>query len=121
MRNALMPDPQNASAPSLFLPHTVVQEGSPESGQSQRGGNLCSRTLSAFAAAALVFGSSGAMAQSAAPLGLGNAPAVERAGADTSADNELRGSGRWVIYAIALALIVCGAIELLDDDDSESP
>jgi DNA-binding transcriptional regulator YdaS (Cro superfamily) len=77
---------------------------------------VISRTFAALAAAALVFGSSAAMAQSAAPLSVGNAPAIERATADTSSESELRGRGRWIIYAIALALIVWGAIELLDDD-----
>jgi hypothetical protein len=79
---------------------------------------VISRTLAALAAASLVFGSSAALAQSAAPLSVGNSPAVERAGADTAADSELRGNGRWIIYAVALALIIWGAIELLDDSDS---
>ena len=77
---------------------------------------MISRTLAALAAASLVFGSSAAMAQSAAPLGVGNSPAVERAGADADSASELRGTTGWIIGAIALALIIWGAIELLDDD-----
>ena len=77
---------------------------------------MISRKLAALAAASLTFASNAALAQSAAPLSVGNSPAVERAGADTSSDSELRGNSRWIIYAVALALIVWGAIELLDDD-----
>ena len=56
------------------------------------------------------------MAQSASPLSVSNAPAVERAGADTDSANELRGTTGWIIGAIALGLIIWGVIELLDDD-----
>jgi hypothetical protein len=80
---------------------------------------VISRTLAAVAAASLAFGSSAALAQSAAPLSV--APAVERAGADTTANNELRGTTGWIIGAIALGLIIWGAIELFDDDEPESP
>lgn len=82
---------------------------------------MISRTLAAVAAASLAFGSTAAMAQTAAPLSLGNAPAVERAGADMASANELRGTTGWIIGAIALGLIIWGAIELFDDDDSDSP
>jgi hypothetical protein len=82
---------------------------------------VISRKLAALAAASLVFGSSGAIAQSASPLSLNNAPAVERAGADTESANELRGTTGWIIGAIALGLIIWGAIELFDDDDNDSP
>jgi hypothetical protein len=80
---------------------------------------VISRTLAAVAAASLAFGSSAALAQSAAPLSV--APAVERAGADTASANELRGTTGWIIGAIALGLIIWGAIELFDDDDPDSP
>jgi hypothetical protein len=46
---------------------------------------------------------------------------VERAGADVAGANELRGSTGWIIGAIAVALLIWGAIELFDDDDPESP
>lgn len=80
---------------------------------------MISRTLAAVAAASLAFGSSAALAQSAAPLSV--APTVERAGADTASANELRGTTGWIIGAIALGLIIWGAIELFDDDDPDSP
>ena len=80
---------------------------------------MISRTLAAVAAASLAFGSSAALAQSAAPLSV--APAVERAGADTASANELRGTTGWIIGAIALGLIIWGAIELFDDDEPDSP
>jgi hypothetical protein len=80
---------------------------------------VISRTLAAVAAASLAFGSSAALAQSAAPLSV--APAVERAGADTASANELRGTTGWIIGAIALGLIIWGAIELFGDDDPDSP
>jgi hypothetical protein len=83
---------------------------------------MLSRTLAVLAAATLVFGSSAAVAQSAQPLSLANAPAVERAGADVAGASELRGTTGWIIGAIALGLIIWGAIELLDDDeDTDSP
>ena len=82
---------------------------------------MISRTFAAVAAAALVFGSSAAMAQSAAPLSVGNSPAVERASADAGSASELRGRRGWIIGAVALALIIWGAIELFDDDDTDSP
>lgn len=80
---------------------------------------MISRPLAAIAAASLAFGSSAALAQSAAPLSV--APTVERASADTGSANELRGTTGWIIGAIALGLIIWGAIELFDDDDPDSP
>lgn len=59
------------------------------------------------------------MAQSAAPLSV--VPTVERASADAASANDLRGTTGWIIGAIALGLIIWGAIELFDDNDSESP
>ena len=61
------------------------------------------------------------MAQSAAPLSLDSAPVAERAGADLNSASELRGTTGWIIGAIALGLLIWGAIELFDDDDPESP
>ncbi len=82
---------------------------------------MFSRKLAALAAAALVFGSSSAVAQSAPAGAAMDAPAIERAGADASSASELRGSTGWIIGAIALALLIWGAIELFDDDEPESP
>ena len=76
---------------------------------------VISRTLAALAAATLALGSTAALAAPA------DAPAVERVAADTGSASELRGTTGWIIGAVALALIIWGAIELLDDDDAESP
>ena len=82
---------------------------------------MLSRTLAAVAAASLIFSSSAAVAQSAQSLSLANAPTVERAGAEANGASELRGTTGWIIGAIALGLLIWGAIELFDDDDSDSP
>jgi len=82
---------------------------------------VISRTLAVVAAASLLFGTSAAVAQSVTPLSLDSALAVERAGADVAGANELRGTTGWIIGAIALGLLIWGAIELFDDDEPESP
>jgi hypothetical protein len=79
---------------------------------------MLSNKIAALAAASLIGMSSAAAAQNAAPLSLGHASVVERAGAATEGTNELRGTTGWIIGAIALGLIIWGAIELLDDSDS---
>ena len=81
---------------------------------------MFSKKIAALAAASLIGMSSAAAAQTAAPLSLGQSSVV-RAGASTEGSNELRGTTGWIIGAIALGLIIWGAIELLDDNDSESP
>ena len=81
---------------------------------------MLSRTLAALATATLLFGSSAAVAQSAAPLSLASSPAsVERSGADLSGGGELRGTTGWILGAIALGLIIWGLIELFDDGDED--
>ena len=79
---------------------------------------MFSRKLAALAAISMITASSAAVAQSAAPAS--SAPAA-RAGVTTEGASELRGAGIYIIGAIVLALIIWGAIELLDDGDSESP
>jgi hypothetical protein len=79
---------------------------------------MLSKKIAALAAASLICMSSAAVAQNAAPLSLGQSTVVERAGATTEGANELRGTTGWIIGAIALGLIIWGAIELLDDSDS---
>jgi hypothetical protein len=81
---------------------------------------MISKTFAALAAVALVAGSGAAAAQTAQPLSIANAPAVDRAGADSS-ELGSRGYGIYIIGAIALALIIYGAIELLGDDEPNSP
>ena len=77
------------------------------------------KKIAAIAAMSLLTVSNAAVAQSAQPLSV--APAVARSGADLQGSNELRGTTGWIIGAVALALIIWGAIELFDDDDPESP
>ena len=79
------------------------------------------RKLAAVTAlSALALGAAPA-AQAAPPLGLGQAAAVERAGAEPARAAALRGTTGWVIGAVALALIVWGVIELLDDGTDAVP
>ena len=82
---------------------------------------MLSKKIAALAAASLITMSSAAVAQTAAPLSLAHSPAAERAGADVSGANELRGTTMWVIAAIGIGLLIWGAIELLDNDDPDSP
>jgi hypothetical protein len=62
-----------------------------------------------------------AVAQSAAPLSLANSPVVDRAGAATSEASDLRGTGLWIVGAIALGLVIWGASELLLDNEEAFP
>ena len=73
-----------------------------------------------LAALSLLGASSAAMAQSAAPLSLGNSPAFSRAGADLQGASDMRG-GRWILAAVVLGLVIWGAIELLDDNEEDFP
>ena len=75
---------------------------------------MLSKKLAAVAAISMISASSAAVAQSAQPLSLSNSPVVQRAGAETSGQNNLdrRGYGIYIIGAIALGLIVWGIIEL---------
>lgn len=83
---------------------------------------MFSKSITALAAASLIGLSSAAAAQTAAPTGPASAAVVERAGADAQGTNELRGGMTvYIIGAIVLGLIIWGAIELFDDDDSDSP
>ena len=81
---------------------------------------MISKLLGMAGAAALLISSGAAVAQSASSLSLGNGPAA-RAGAALADAGELRGSAKWILGAIALGLIIWGAIELLGDDDEAFP
>jgi hypothetical protein len=76
-----------------------------------------SKLLAALAASALVLGGTAASAQVVA------APTTQtaRAGAPVSQSSELRGTTGWILGAIALGLIIWGAIELFGDDDEDMP
>ncbi len=81
---------------------------------------MLSKKLSALVAISVLTASSTAVAQTAQPLSLGNAPAM-RAGApstDASALDDRNGIGIYIIGAVVLGLIVWGIIELTKGDDA---
>jgi hypothetical protein len=84
---------------------------------------MLSKKLSALVALSMITASSAAVAQSAQPLSLGNAPAARSgaATADASALDDRNGIGIYIIGAVVLGLIIWGVIELTGDDDSDSP
>ncbi len=76
-----------------------------------------SSRLAALAAIALMIGSSAASAQiNQAPQPTTTSASVQRAGAPVSDANELRGTTGWILGAIAVGLLIWGAIELFGDD-----
>ncbi len=81
---------------------------------------MLSKKLSALVALSVLSASSAAVAQTAQPLSLGNAPST-RAGAvptQASALDDRNGIGIYIIGAIVLGLIVWGVIELTKGDDN---
>jgi len=83
---------------------------------------MLSRTLGALAAASLLSVGSVAGAQSAtARPGPGGSAAIERAGGETEDSNQLRGAGRWIVGAVALALLIWGIIELTSNNEEAFP
>lgn len=85
---------------------------------------MLSKKISAIVAISVLSASSAAVAQTAQPLSLANAPVVQ-AGAETSDASALdsrNGIGIYIIGAVVLGLIVWGIIELTKDDEGpESP
>jgi len=80
---------------------------------------MSSKKFSALVALAMVTASSAAIAQSAQPLSVANAPTA-RAGAamqDASNVDDRRGIGIYIIGAVVLGLIIWGIIELTSGDD----
>ena len=75
--------------------------------------------LTLVTTSALVLGGA-AQAQATHPLSVANAPGL-RAGADMESESQLRGTSKWIIGAVVLALLIWGAIELLDKDDEAFP
>lgn len=81
---------------------------------------MLSKTLAAISAVALIAGSSAAAAQTAQSLSLAQAPAAATT-TDAGDLNGRRGAGIYIIGAIVIALLIWGGLELLGDDDPESP
>ena len=81
---------------------------------------MLSKKLAAIAAVSLITASSAAVAQSAQPLSLSNSPTAQRAGTSLQGESDLdrRGIGIYIIGAVVIALLIWGAIELLDDEPS---
>jgi len=78
---------------------------------------MITKTVLAFAALSLVAGSSAAVAQSAQPLSLANAPAAQRAGAEMQGESQfLRRSG-WLLGVVALGILVFVILEASKDND----
>lgn len=80
---------------------------------------MLSKKLSALVALSVLTASSAAVAQTAQPLSLANAPTA-RVGApmtDASALDDRNGIGIYIIGAVVLGLIVWGVIELTKDDE----
>ena len=84
---------------------------------------MLSRKLSALVAMSVLTASSAAVAQTAQPLSLSNAPAMRTGAAPTQASalDDRNGIGIYIIGAVVLGLIVWGVIELTKDDEPESP
>lgn len=81
-----------------------------------------SNRLAALAAISLVIGSSAVSAQvspTAQPTAA--SASVQRAAAPLSDSNELRGTTGWILGAIAVGLIIWGALELFGDDEDDAP
>lgn len=83
---------------------------------------MLSKKLSALVAISVLTASSAAVAQSAQPLSLGNAPATRSGAAtqDASALDTRNGIGIYLIGAVVLGLIIWGIIELTKSDEGPS-
>jgi hypothetical protein len=77
--------------------------------------------LAALAALSLGIGSSAASAQVGQPVQPTTASSVQRAGAQVADADELRGTTGWILGAIAVGLLIWGALELFGDDDEAFP
>ena len=82
---------------------------------------MLSSRLAALAALSLVIGSSAASAQVGQPEPPSAVSSVQRAAAPVADSNELRGTTGWILGAIAVGLLIWGAIELFGDDDEAVP
>jgi hypothetical protein len=85
---------------------------------------MLSRKISAIVAASVLGASSAAVAQTAQPLSIANAPMARSAAATSQASalDDRNGIGIYIIGAVVLGLIVWGIIELTkNDNNSMSP
>lgn len=82
---------------------------------------MLSKKLSALVAISVLTASSAAVAQTAQPLSLANAPAAQAVGPNqTNALDARNGFGIYIIGAIVLGLAIWGIIELTKKDNSPS-
>jgi hypothetical protein len=79
---------------------------------------MISKMLGLAGAASLLVAGSAVSAQTAEPSALAGAV---RSGAELSSASAIRGDAKWILGGIALALIVWGAIELLDNGPEDFP
>lgn len=80
---------------------------------------MLSKKLSALVAVSVLSASSAAVAQTAQPLSLANAPTTQVAASPNQLDSR-NGFGIYIIGAVILGLIVWGVISLTDKNDSPS-
>ena len=81
---------------------------------------MLSKKISALVAISVLSASSAAVAQTAQPLSLANAPAAQAAPNQASALDSRNGIGIYIIGAVVLGLIVWGIIELTNNDNNPS-
>jgi len=81
---------------------------------------MLSKKISAVVAASVLTASSAAVAQTAQPLSLANAPMVRSAAttSQASALDDRNGIGIYIIGAVVIGLIVWGVIELTKNDNT---
>ena len=80
---------------------------------------MLSKKMSALVAISVLSASSAAVAQTAQPLSLANAPTTQVAGSpnEASALDSRNGFGIYIIGAVVLGLIVWGIISLTDNNN----
>jgi len=82
---------------------------------------VLSRKISALAAISVLCASNAAVAQTAQPLSLANAPTAQAAApGQSSALDGRNGFGIYIIGAVVLGLVIWGIIELTNDDNGPS-
>ena len=82
---------------------------------------MLSKKMSALVAVSVLSASSSAVAQTAQPLSLANAPVAQSASTQASSLDGRNGFGIYIIGAIVLGLIVWGVISLTDSNGPSSP